>query len=305
MSHLASFRQGWQNEILAKYILYKFSFVAQPSTIADDVGSDYFCTLFDVVKEKGHNYLVPRNSFAIQIKSETDAFDASNKIQYLEDLEIPFFIGVANRKDLTLSFYSGEYVPALFSFKGTPKILKLEPYEKTLNQLDDYLADLGNNGYRLRFPKVTKISATMNGSELRSGVEKIHRKCSLIYKSIASKSNGEYLFKFGGTDNSPNIVLAFAGPGSAKQFRGNLIDRLAEAFLNLKWIYEKHRTRFTEEEFRAYEKLLLQLKGLKSSFGPIPNYVENCYLELKNILDANNITAQHNSKRLGHKPLEN
>jgi hypothetical protein len=41
MSHLYSIRSGWEAERLAHYLLSRFSFVAQPTTIADDVGSDF------------------------------------------------------------------------------------------------------------------------------------------------------------------------------------------------------------------------------------------------------------------------
>ena len=75
MLHLASFRKGWENENLAKFILSKFSFVANPSTVADDIGSDFLCTLFRIERENNKDYLLPLNAFAIQIKSNTDDID--------------------------------------------------------------------------------------------------------------------------------------------------------------------------------------------------------------------------------------
>ena len=42
MPHLLSPRKGWENENLAAYLLSRFSFIVQPSSIADDVGSDFF-----------------------------------------------------------------------------------------------------------------------------------------------------------------------------------------------------------------------------------------------------------------------
>jgi hypothetical protein len=47
--------------------LSRFSFVAQPSSVADDLGSDFFCTIFEIVKAaSGHDHLRPLSSFAIQ-----------------------------------------------------------------------------------------------------------------------------------------------------------------------------------------------------------------------------------------------
>ncbi len=62
MALLYKFRKGWENENLAKFILSKFCFVAQPSTVSDDVGVDFFCTIFEkeVIKKKEYifqNYL--------------------------------------------------------------------------------------------------------------------------------------------------------------------------------------------------------------------------------------------------------
>lgn len=59
MSYLASFRKGWESENLARFILSRFAFVAHPSTVSDDIGSDFFCTLFEVKREKKHDYLSP------------------------------------------------------------------------------------------------------------------------------------------------------------------------------------------------------------------------------------------------------
>jgi hypothetical protein len=41
MPHFYTVRSGWEGERLAEYLLSRFSFVAQPITTADDVGSDF------------------------------------------------------------------------------------------------------------------------------------------------------------------------------------------------------------------------------------------------------------------------
>ena len=74
MGHLHSFRQGWQSENLARFLLSKVSFISKPSTISDDLGSDFLCTLFKIEKNELH----PSSSFAIQIKSEGSKIDITS-----------------------------------------------------------------------------------------------------------------------------------------------------------------------------------------------------------------------------------
>jgi hypothetical protein len=72
MPHLEKFRKGWENEHLATFLLSRIAFVANPVKVADDVGTDLFCTLFEITEGK----LFPRNSFALQAKSSAGEIDA-------------------------------------------------------------------------------------------------------------------------------------------------------------------------------------------------------------------------------------
>jgi len=49
MGHLYTVRTRWEAERLAHYLLSRFSFVAQPTTIADDVGSDFYCAILGIL----------------------------------------------------------------------------------------------------------------------------------------------------------------------------------------------------------------------------------------------------------------
>lgn len=285
MPHLGSFRKGWQSENLARFMLYKFSFVAHPTTIADDVGSDFFCTLFEVQREGRNDYLLPRNSFALQVKSNADNIDVTSKLGYLEGLEIPFFVGVVDRDRLELTLYSGEYIPAFFSYKGVPKALQLELCERAaIKGPDDYFIASGSGSYVLRFPKVAELEATSEDDELRTQVEIIRRTCSLVHESIARKKSGRYIFKEQREDGY--LVMAFAGRTSIQLYRNNMVESLAEAFLNLKWLYEKCRREFIEQEFRAYEVFLHHLDELEPYYGPVPEYVWSYYEELRQLIDS-------------------
>jgi hypothetical protein len=63
---LASPHKGWENEHLATFLLSRIAFVAGPVTVADDIGTDIFCTLFEVGKHKGQDVLLPRSSIESQ-----------------------------------------------------------------------------------------------------------------------------------------------------------------------------------------------------------------------------------------------
>lgn len=90
MAHLIKIRKGWQNEYLAEFILSKFCFVAKPLSVGEDIGTDLFCNIYQVVNDI---YLQPRSSFCIQIKSNDRKFDISKNTDYYLNLEIPFFVG--------------------------------------------------------------------------------------------------------------------------------------------------------------------------------------------------------------------
>ena len=280
MPHIASFRKGWEGENLARFILSKFAFIAHPSTVSDDIGSDFFCTLFQTQKERDHDYLIPRNSFAIQIKSQYETLEVTNKVEYLSSLEIPFLVGVADRQNLKLVIYSGEYLPLFFSHKGIPKTLRIELCERTNLELDGYCMESGDKAYILKFPKVTEVQADIQPDTLKEVTRLLDELCSVTCDNIASRRNQEYIFKVFG--DSSRVVI-FAGSGSVQVFRDNFLKRLAEVFYNLKWMYVNHPEAFCVDEFRTYEGLFHGLEGL---FGnTLPPYLTDSFASLKSLID--------------------
>jgi hypothetical protein len=115
---------GWENEQLAHYLLSRFSFVAHPATVGDDIGSDFYCTIFEIL-ESDIPKIEPRISFAIQVKSNATTINVSNKIAYLDQLEVPFFIGVVDQDTAALRIYSAECLPMMFANFGHPGSLSL------------------------------------------------------------------------------------------------------------------------------------------------------------------------------------
>lgn len=281
MAHLKSFRAGWENEHLAEFLLSRIAFVSQPVTVGDDIGSDFFCTLFESVKVDKSDQLFPRNSFAIQIKSsEPKELALNGKESYLNELEIPFFLGFVNQEELKLSIYSGEHLPMFFSSVGVSQKLKLIPVEslsagEMYNHLQSAREHPENKDF-IKLPLVEKLTASSPREEVEAVSSRLAKLCSRIQLNIAAKFSQEHVYQL--NEETINFV---AGPGSALVFRKNLCLRLGEAFANLKWLYENNSPSFQKEEFAIYEKCYLELIHLKMAEAKLAGI---CYEDTKKIM---------------------
>jgi hypothetical protein len=279
MPHLLATRKGWENERLASYLLSRFSFVAQPSSVADDLGSDFFCTLFEIVKlESGRDGLSPLSSFAIQVKSSADEIRMDNKIDYLQRLELPFFIGVASQSPATMTIYSAEILPYLFSLFGIPDKLSLRLVDQSGADVNHPFDDLRpqNRGIRLLCPAVVTIRVTDDRSTLGAAVETLHKICVRTNHNIAARASQEHIYELDGEH-----FQILSGPGSAMHFRMNFIKRLGEVFKNLDHILGDGPTdEAWLAEFQAFDSLYQKLKTLER-YVPLPQFVTVPYGLLK------------------------
>jgi hypothetical protein len=278
-----NFRRGWESEHLAKFILSKFSFVAEPSTISDDLGSDFFCTLFKV--EDGI-YLLPQNSFAIQVKSKKDVDRDNNKIEitdkqsYLNGLEIPFFVGVVDRDNLKLSIYVGEYLCDYFSLlpnHGEVQKVFIELIEERSEPLKMFRVE-GDKAY-IEFPKVLEIEAGYEYASDPDKIKDLFSLCKLIQENIASKLSHEYIFK----KSNNNFFYIYTGGTSVQHFRTNFKKRLAEVFFNLKWLHDTNSLpkEAIKSEFEIYKRLYCDLLDRE---GNLPDYLTKIFDELNRLM---------------------
>ena len=274
------FKRGWDREKLAEYILSRFSFVAKPSTVSDDLGTDLFCTLFRLEEKKGIEYPLPLSSFAIQIKSNADPFDFSANISYLQNLEIPFFLGVVSESTKELSIFSGENLPKFFPHIGPLSKLKIKPLERSLMNVPYDPMEGGKNDYIVMFPKLITIGIdSTNKKDLEKTVEVLRELCSLIHKNIATVKMKEYIFE----EYDKNSYSILAGPGSVQQYRGNFMRRLTENFYNLEWLSYRCNGKKKEElikEFKIYEETCLKIQKIY----PLDGLLISQYEKLKSIL---------------------
>ena len=278
MPHLFKFRKGWRSEHLAKFILSKFSFIAEPSTVADDLGSDFFCTLFKIEADK---YLMPQNSFAIQIKSNKNKYDITNKVSYFKKLEIPFFLGVVNTEALTMRVYSGESLPHFFSmytgkvenegFKATIRYLEDEDYDNRFHNFID--CDNEKKECYLDFPKVLELDANYDYKLDPTQIDDLFYICSLIQFNLSSKNIGSYLFFLYGH----NGVNVYSGPDSIVKYKENYYRRLIEVFTNLKFIFDNNPEEFDYEEFEMHKSTY---ENLIKKYDKKGGVLEKVFIEL-------------------------
>lgn len=277
MPHLAVPRKGWENERLAAFLLSQIAFVAHPMSVADDVGSDFFCTIFEPTEQNGTQLLFPLNSFAVQINSSRKDMDVTNKINYLRRLELPFFLGVIHRSDLSLCLYSGEYLPMMFSKCGRPHRLKLSPTNDVRLAHRKPFACSDGSRCTLNLPLVGKIVVGDTGDTLSRNRSGLRRLCSRMHSNISTWKLDEYVFRL----SSHRAVQIMAGSRSAKTFRHNFYLRLAEVFYNLEWLLRNQSSDFNPDEFKMYERMY---KDMIKSRSDLPNVVSKMYEHLKELV---------------------
>ena len=252
MPHLAVIRRGWQNEHLSAFMLSRFAFIAHPAKIGDDIGTDFFCTFFETIRQSNKDYLIPKGSFAIQVKSCGGSINVTKQIDFLHRLELPFFVGVVNQKNSSLTIYSGEYLPILFPHKGLPNKLTLKLCPKHDFAPDNYFEQIGEHAYKLRCPKISTFSVFMKDREIEIEATRIRKLAERIQKNIAARASDENIYAVG-IDGGATVILA--GPGSVQVFRENFKRQLAEVFHNIAWILDRPDRDLDISEFRFYERI--------------------------------------------------
>jgi hypothetical protein len=280
MGHLIKIRPGWQNEYLAEYLLSKFSFVAKPTTIGEDVGIDFFCVLYNLVDNK---YLQPKFSFSIQIKSNQNRIDISKNADYYANLETPFFVGIIKQKTNSLDIYSGEGIQHFFTLIGNPRHENNKKWYNPSNKICFEYANesidrtelftTSDNLFIIKLPLVCSINSVSSQSEIDEIVKKITKVSSMIQKNICGFKSGSYVY-----DYFTGNKAIYAGPTSVKTYKENFILRLAELFYNLNWQFTNNNDII--REFKFHEKMFLEIKKLYPNEKSI-NLTENIYKELK------------------------
>jgi len=97
------FRIGDNAELLSEFVISRLAFTSKvPRT--EDVGHDFLCSL----AEREENMLKAGPFFTVQAKSNIDpmVFQKQYEREWITNQENPFFLCVANRRSLSVEFYS-------------------------------------------------------------------------------------------------------------------------------------------------------------------------------------------------------
>jgi len=97
------FRIGDNAELLSEFVISRLAFAAKvPRT--EDVGHDFLCSL----AEREENMFKAGPFFTVQAKSNRDpiVFQKEYELEWIKNQENPYFLCIANRKSLSVEFYS-------------------------------------------------------------------------------------------------------------------------------------------------------------------------------------------------------
>lgn len=203
----------------------------------------------------------PRTSFAIQVKTNDDTIAAHNKVPYLRDLEIPFFLGIVDQASAALKIYSAEGFPMMSAVYGYPEKLWLKP----VHQYDPqhlWRGESAKTGVTLDCPYLCTFTAAETRNDLRPNVERLLKRCRRTVANIGARRTEQHFYQ---ADDDGKNVSVVAGCGSLDFFRDNMYKRLAEAFYNFQYMLNRDPARFDPAEFAIYEAFLQSLAASHES----------------------------------------
>ena len=225
--------------------------------------------------------VAPRTSFAIQVKSNGDRVEAHNKVQYLFNLEIPFFLGVVDLAASELKIYSAERFPMMTAVLGIPEKLWLQPVDE--GDPKRPWDGTAKSGVTLNCYHVCTFTAAEGRNEIRPKVERLLKLCRRAVSNIGTRRAEEHIYQLDDEGKSFQIV---AGCGSVNHFRDNMYKRLAEAFYNFWYMLTRDPKLFNLAEFRTYEHFHLAL--VEAQMRESLRLAHAQYLKVKSIVDQRN-----------------
>jgi len=249
-AHLKSYRSGWQSENLARYILSNFAFISQPSTIADDIGADFFCTIFDDFISEKKSYLIPKESFAIQIKSDSTTFSIDGKAQYLKGLGIPFFVGVVDKNKQELEIFSGEYLLPFFADKSKADKIKIKICEVTPTDGPPYSEN--GEAFTVCFPKIVTIGTDPTLDDFSNKIQVLSKACKTINGNITRRNNKELIF-------ADSFSRGFIMVGDEQIKQESLSHRLLKIRIELSYILDNNLVNTKLDIYQKIKDALMKI----------------------------------------------
>lgn len=244
MPILERLRAGWNVERFAEFALSKLAFISAPTTVADDIGVDFQCTLFRHLPGP-HIQLLPTLPFVVQVKSSTALVDLSTARHHLHNFRTPFFVAVAPPRRWRVELYSGRYLPYLFALHGMPSSLKADlttssPGPDTGVRVTRRRPRLC---IRVAMPRIARLDPSDSPARLERVRLTLEAECREVGTNQYHSAVGQYVFRF--ADGRHKRILA--GPSSAQSFRDILGDRLTEYCRNLERLSQRRRRLLRQE----------------------------------------------------------
>ncbi len=199
-------------------------------------------------------------------KAANEKIDARNKINYFDQLEVLFFVGVVDQATASLRIYSAECLPMMFANYGRPLSLSLRLVD-TLHRYqspETYVELHGGRSRKLLLGCRTgskKTRAQLLSRMYPEHVGKPWRDLAQRREVAGSLSEGHAEHRVearrGDTFTSGLTTLSrlLVGQGSAKHFRDNAFRRVAEAFVNFSWILENNPAKFGLERVQGLREV--------------------------------------------------
>lgn len=167
-------RFGDRGELLAESILSSIAFTVRVPR-QEDVGHDLLCT----IAERDGNLQRAGPFFTVQIKSDRGGitYEKEYEVAWIQNQDNPFFICVANRKDLTIEMYSTWNMLNGFLLKGAQRIVLVPSgpdadYEQVATVQGEQTVPLGRPVLRMSMEDAMhEARAQALGAVLREWVE--------------------------------------------------------------------------------------------------------------------------------------
>lgn len=199
MAHLKSFREGWNHERFAQFVLGKVSFISTPDTIGDDTGFD-ISGFFIKPHPTKPRQILPYLPYALQVKPhswhEPDYIE--KHLHELAVIGVPYYIGIVRPDSQTIDIYSGKGLQALFSLHDWEDLVTMVASGSATvrNELaEDHQgipARRDGDNFTVILYKVTEL--TMTSGHESDETKKWVDDCQDSMNTIWSAKAGEFIF---------------------------------------------------------------------------------------------------------------
>jgi len=295
MSPLKSFREGWRSEALAYYIISKFAFLDNPSSIGDDVGVDFICNIFDEEKKGNKTFILPSKfSFAIQIKSNSIQFKLKPyQIKYLSNMQNPYFVGVINNKNKSLTIYSNDAFDFYISKKDFKTPLWLRLSQKKIPFKDRCIRE--NKRTILILNKVITLNTDFN---FENELNDLKSMIQIMQYNIYSRFNSKFVFLDPYDPQEDHKIVL--GKDSFNRIQIELFNYLQIYTKNIEWLKETIKNCKSEKHIDNINKMLeFSESAIKHFNDNVPKYfcskVTNETLKISKMNDLKELISQIHS----------